>query len=425
MSKTINIEEWDQLSEKEQKKVTKIIFTGTKKVSDVKDRPSMAFATMCKNEEHCIGVTLAHAGKHCDYVVVADNGSTDGTFDEVRAFFDESGLPGSWHVDPWDGYAINKTKMLSYVKDKTEYLLHLDADDRVSEDFYFTHSDAGYDYYMMTMHRGQSTWKATVVYKNDLTWRFLGTAHTIVKADKENLTQGDLTERGYCNCDGIGSRAFDPRKYWYDGERLSKQFWDCLTDDPEGLLTRSAFYAGQSYMDYRVDGCTEKALQWYRLFLKFKDTWIEEQFEAQMRLSRIIMRLEDHEDRFYEIKNEMDKAIAIFGDRAEPYYFFGEYCCQQNRHDLAYEYLKKAKECNLEYAERNYNLFVNRTVYGVYINDWISVACFWTNRIDEGKGYINEILENADHCETFKGTLDHYKRNLEHFNNLEKESNNA
>ena len=64
-------------------------------------------------------------------------------------------------------------------------------------------------------------------------------------------------------------------------------------------------------------------------------------------------------------------------------------------------------------------------MYGVYINDWISVACFWTNRIDEGKGYINEILENADHCETFKGTLDHYKRNLEHFNNLEKESNNA
>ena len=246
MNKTVKIEDWNSLSTKEKAKVTKVIFTGTKKVSDVKDRPTMAFATMCKNEEHCIGTTLRCAGKHVDYVVVADNGSTDGTFDEVVKFFEESGLPGTWHVDSWDGYAINKTKMLSYVKDKTQYLLHLDADDRVSDDFYFTNEDAGKDYYLMTMIRGTASWKATVVYDNSLTWRFIGTAHTIVKAnDKEDLSQGDLTTRGYCNCDGIGSRAFDPKKYWYDGERLTKQFLDCLFEDPDGLLTRSAFYAGQ------------------------------------------------------------------------------------------------------------------------------------------------------------------------------------
>ena len=415
MSKTINIEEWDLLSQEEQTKVTKVIFTGTKKVSDVKDRPSMAFATMCKNEEHCIGVTLAHAGKHCDYVVVADNGSTDSTFDVVRKFFDESGLPGSWHVDSWDGYAINKTKMLSYVKDKTEYLLHLDADDRISEDFYFTHEDVGYDYYTMKLLRGSASWNATVIYKNDLIWRFIGTAHTIIKANKENLSQGNLTDRGHCNCDGIGSRAFDPKKYWYDGERLTKQFWDCLVDDPEGLLTRSVFYAGQSYMDYSVDGGNEKALQWYRLYLRLKDTWIEEQYEAQMRLSRILMRLDNHKDRFDEIKNEMDKAIAIFGDRAEAYYFFGEYCGQQGKYELSYEYLKKAQACSLEHAESNYILFVQRETYGIYINNWLSVACFWTKRIEEGKALVTDILDN--HRETFKDMIAHYEYNLNQFNN--------
>ena len=415
MSKTINIEEWDLLSQEEQTKVTKVIFTGTKKVSDVKDRPSMAFATMCKNEEHCIGVTLAHAGKHCDYVVVADNGSTDNTFNVVRQFFTESGLPGSWHVDSWEGYAINKTKMLSYVKDKTEYLLHLDADDRISEDFYFTHEDVGYDYYTMKLLRGSASWNATVIYKNDLIWRFIGTAHTIIKANKENLSQGNLTDRGHCNCDGIGSRAFDPKKYWYDGERLTKQFWDCLVDDPEGLLTRSVFYAGQSYMDYSVDGGNEKALQWYRLYLRLKDTWIEEQYEAQMRLSRILMRLDNHKDRFDEIKNEMDKAIAIFGDRAEAYYFFGEYCGQQGKHELSYEYLKKAQACSLEHAESNYILFVQRETYGIYINNWLSVACFWTKRIEEGKALVTDILDN--HRETFKDMIAHYEYNLNQFNN--------
>jgi len=67
MNTTINIEDWDNLPQEEQIKITKVIFTGTKKVSDVKDRPSMAFATMCKNEEHCIQNTLESVYKHIDY----------------------------------------------------------------------------------------------------------------------------------------------------------------------------------------------------------------------------------------------------------------------------------------------------------------------------------------------------------------------
>ena len=36
MNTTINIEDWDNLPQEEQIKITKVIFTGTKKVSDVK-----------------------------------------------------------------------------------------------------------------------------------------------------------------------------------------------------------------------------------------------------------------------------------------------------------------------------------------------------------------------------------------------------
>jgi len=87
MEKTVNINDWDKLSKKQKKAVTKIEFTGTKKVSEVTHRPTMAFATMCKDEEHCIGKTLNAVANYVDYVVVADNGSTDGTFDIVRKYF--------------------------------------------------------------------------------------------------------------------------------------------------------------------------------------------------------------------------------------------------------------------------------------------------------------------------------------------------
>ena len=418
----VSISKWHKLSKAKKSKVTKITFPGTKKISEVSGRPTLAFATMCKNEEHCIGKTLQCVSPYVDYVVVADNGSTDKTFDIVKEFFEETGIPGEWHIDPWDGYAVNKTKMMSYAKDKTDYLLHLDADDFLSGNFKFTYKDATSDIYDVTLTRGALSWKASVIYKNNLKWRFIGTAHTVVKADdKPVLDKGDLSDRDFfIDANGIGSRAFDPKKFWYDGERLTKQFWDCLTSDPDNLVPRSVFYAGQSYMDYGNQvgdhESTEKGLKWYRLFLLLKDTWIEERFEAQMRISRCLMRLPNNKENVDLIISEMEKAIEIFSDRAEPYYFLGEYLAKIDYHVGAYNYLKKAQGCSLENAQEKYILFVNVSTYNKNINDWLSVACYWTNRIEEGKELINECL--AD--DSFSHSFDHYNNNLDLFNKLEK-----
>ena len=74
MGREVTISQWDKLSDSNKKTITKVSFPGKARAM-LEGRPTMAFATMCKNEEHCIGATLAQAGKHCDYVVVADNGS--------------------------------------------------------------------------------------------------------------------------------------------------------------------------------------------------------------------------------------------------------------------------------------------------------------------------------------------------------------
>ena len=143
MKKTVSISEWDKLTKKQKKAVNKIEFTGTKKVSDVKHRPTMAFATMCKDEEHCIGKTLNAVADYVDYVTVADNGSTDETFNIVREYFKKTGLPGAWRIDEWYGFDKNKTLMMSYVKDKTDYVLHLDADDFLVGELKFYFEDTG------------------------------------------------------------------------------------------------------------------------------------------------------------------------------------------------------------------------------------------------------------------------------------------
>jgi len=55
------------------------------------NRPTLCFATMCKNEEHCIQNTLESVYKYIDYWVVCDTGSTDRTCEIVEQFFKEKG----------------------------------------------------------------------------------------------------------------------------------------------------------------------------------------------------------------------------------------------------------------------------------------------------------------------------------------------
>jgi glycosyltransferase involved in cell wall biosynthesis len=373
-----------------------------------KKRPTLAFATMCKNEEHIIGTVLDAVAPYIDYLVVADNGSTDRTLEIVQEFMDRTGIPGKIYNDEWFGFDKNKNMMMEYVFDKTDYVLHLDADDILAGDFNFTTDDAGFDNYLMTMKRGTSTWKATVIYNNRYHWKFCGTAHTIIKClEKPNVSTGDLSDRGWVIADGVGSRAFDPKKYLYDAERLQKQFWDTLINDPDGLNYRSVFYCAQSYMDY---GMFEEALKWNRLYTRLKDTWIEERFEAQMRISKCLMGLDYSID---EVIYEMKEAIKIFPDRAEPHYYLGVYLNQKGNHVLAYHHLKLAKSMSLKNSQKQYSLFVSVPCYGKYVNDELSVACYWTDKLDEGLGYLNEIIEDLDFVE-YKERL---QDNLKHFQN--------
>jgi glycosyltransferase involved in cell wall biosynthesis len=372
-----------------------------------KKKPTIVFATMCKNEEHCILETLKSVAPYIDHWVVCDTGSTDKTISIVKKFFKEKGIPGKLYQDEWVGFDHNKTLMMSRAKDKADYIMHLDADDQLVGEFKFSPEESGKDTYHIPVRRGGSEWKALILFKGSYTWKFCGVAHTTIKAlEIPSYNTGDLSHYGYyISGEGIGSRAFDPKKYLYDAERLQKQFWDTLVSDPDGLNNRSIFYTAQSYMDY---GMYKEGLQWNRLYLKIRDNWVEEAFEAQMRVSRCLMALDAD---LNEIIFEMDKAIEIFPDRSEPYVHLGRYLNQKGQHELAYKYLKQATRNNIVNAKNKYILFVNQYCYGKHINDELSVACYWTNRFEEGFNYLNQIINDPE----FESQQERLNTNLQHF----------
>ena len=376
-------------------------------VETKKDGPTMCFATMCKNEEHCIQNTLESVYKHIDYWVVCDTGSTDRTCEIVKNFFEEKGIPGELHVDEWVNFDHNKTLMMKRAKDKADYVLHLDADDLLINNLDFTKDDVGHDAYYMNVTRGDMKWKALIIFNNRLTWRFCGVAHTTIKCEEKGIfTTKDITNRNhYVSGEGIGSRAFDPNKFLYDAEKLKKQFFDTLLSDPDNLNNRSVFYTAQSYQD---SGMYDEAIKWYRLYTKLNDGWIEEIFESHMRIALCMMKLNYD---LIDIETEMTNAIKLEGDRAEPHFHIGKYCNQIGEFEKGYSYLKTAKSKNINNVKEKYILFIQENMYGDYNNDELSVSCFWTKRFEEGYQYLLEILND----ERFSSSKDRLLTNQKHF----------
>jgi tetratricopeptide (TPR) repeat protein len=227
--------------------------------------------------------------------------------------------------------------------------------------------------------------------------------------DKNNTTSSNILVRDdlYVDNNERGARKFDPNKYLKDAHKLKDQFFDTLYEDPHGLMYRSVFYTGQSYMD-----CNhyKEAIQWYTLYIHLIDAWAEERFEAYMRIAKCMMHLDFPTEK---IKYHIEKAIELFPDRAEPNYILGKYYNSKSRCDLGYGYLRAAYEKNIDEVSKKYVLFVNKYMYGKHLCDELSVACFWTNRGQEGYDLLMKIIDDPD----FEHTRERLLQNKQHFLN--------
>ena len=88
-----------------------------------------------KNESKIICRLFDSVIKWIDCYCICDTGSTDKTCDIVTSFFKEKNIPGELFVDEWISFDKNKTLMFERAYQKTDYVLHLDADDYLIGDF--------------------------------------------------------------------------------------------------------------------------------------------------------------------------------------------------------------------------------------------------------------------------------------------------
>ena len=362
---------------------------------------------------------LESVAPYIDYYVIADNGSTDGTQEFVKEFFDEKGIEGEVHNVPWLNFGHNRSEALALCKGKTHYILMIDADDYIDgkPDLDMDKIiEQGWEGHALRIHRGDFTWWRNQIFKADADWCYEGILHEYAACKQEpphNLgrIEGeyhvDARTLGARNKNEDGSDIDGITKYSKDAEVLLSALTN--PEDPayEPDNSRYAFYLAQSYFDSQQ---WEKAEDAYSRRATMGG-WPEEGFYSIYRVA--ICKLLQ-EKPWPDAQDTMLQSWNIKPDRAEPLYQVAKIHRMNGNPNLGYLFAKQAVE--IPYPKDDI-LFIADSVYKWQILDEFAATAYYAG--DFLNGYraaqmlvdlINKGEIPEENRQRFNDNIGHYER---------------
>ena len=326
-----------------------------------------------KNEAHVIERCLASTLPVIDSYCIVDTGSTDGTQEKIKKFFEQLGIEGVIHEKPWKNFGVNRSEALELARPCGDYSLMIDADEilefaadfepekfkqSLDKDLYNVYAVYGGTKY----HRPQFTSNAKKFY-------YRGVCHEYVDCYDKIETRDFI--RGFINRPiQDGARSKDPEKY----KRDAKLFEDALASGNVDAqdINRYHFYHAQSYRDVQL---WEKAIEAYMKRVALGG-WNEEVFYSLFQVGKIKEMLKHNIDDI--IRHYVD-AYQVAPFRAESLWAAAKLCQQYGRYDQAY---RLAKQC-VKLPNPDGALFVLSFIYEWAALDTFAATAFWTENFKE------------------------------------------
>jgi glycosyltransferase involved in cell wall biosynthesis len=364
-----------------------------------------------KNESHIIHECLNSIYKYIDYWIVSDTGSTDGTQDIIKKFFEEKGIPGELHQDEWKNFGHNRTLALRHCDGKAEYAWMIDADDKVDGDIKFPETMTA-DGYILRMGKKEFSWWRTQIFKTDSLWEYKGVLHEYPQPQKENPVLVKLEGEYTVDARTLGARNVGIsviEKYTRDAETLEK----ALVDEPTN--TRYQFYLAQSYFDSQQ---FEKAIDAYKKRAEMGG-WQEEVYYSLYRIgvSRALL------DRPWpEIMASFMDAYNYRPIRAEPLIHIAQVLRQKyDQPAAAFVFARQAAEIPFPQGEI---LFVPNIIYNFSALDELGATAFAAGRPELGYLACKKLLEEGrcppDQVQRIETNFQQYKKIMEQIGEQQK-----
>ncbi len=344
-------------------------------------KQSICLNMIVKNESHIIIDTLTkllHKIKF-DYWVISDTGSTDGTQELIKDFFNKHCIKGELFEDSWKDFGHNRTLALQEAFDKTDYLVIFDADDEICNDFKLP-TRLTCDYYHFKFGNEHSiTYTRPQLVNNRIKWRYKGVLHEYLDSFGENRTSGLIDGDYYTISGRTSSRNQDPDKYYKDALILEKAFEEAKKENDD-IYNRYAFYCGNSYHDCNRP---EKAIEWYKKTLDVNG-WIQEKYISCLRIFENYDKIGEKENSFYYLV----KSFEYDRERCECLYELVKHYCCINQNEFAYMYYVLVRS----FYERKYiindmpkdKLFIDNSKAEFFLPYYMIIVCEKTKNYESG-----------------------------------------
>jgi glycosyltransferase involved in cell wall biosynthesis len=352
---------------------------------------SIALSMIVKNERHVITRCLDSVRPLITTWVIVDTGSTDGTQDVIRSALAD--LPGELHERPWRDFGHNRTEALELARGKADYVLVIDADDRIVVPAGFELPALSADGYKLRIEYAGTVFWRPHLFRADLDYRYAGVLHEALVSDHPR-SEEKLEGLVYL-CATEGSRSSDPDKYRKDAAVLEA----ALEGDPANA--RYAFYLAQSWRDA---GEHLKALAAYEMRAQMSG-WEEETWYARLEVARTHARLGHTDD---VVTAAYLRAFERRPTRAEPLCYLAQLLRERGRIIAAYPFARAASEI----ARPGDVLFIDDAVYAWRATDEYAVSAYWMGYFADALAANERLLaggalppserarveQNADFC---------------------------
>lgn len=338
-------------------------------------RPTICLNMIVKDEKEVICRCLESALPLIDYWVIVDTGSKDGTQDIIREYMKD--VPGELYERPWVNFEHNRNEALDLAKDKADYLLFIDADDRFEIDPDFVMPSLDKEGYYMMIKYGGSLYPRVQLIKTSANWRWGGVVHEALIPPNWNAL-GKL-EGVRMIIVGGGGRSQDPKKFLRDAELLEA----ALEKDPSS--GRNVFYLAQSYKDA---GEYQKSLENYERRVAMGG-WDQEVFWSLYEIGLLKELLEAPEG---EIADAYYKAYRYMPSRAEPLYRLCYYYRRKQNYLLGYLVGQFAHEIPVP---KDY-IFLEAWVYDYALLLEYSICAYWVEDYEEAYHTSLMLLAKPD-----------------------------
>jgi glycosyltransferase involved in cell wall biosynthesis len=230
---------------------------------------------------------------------ICDTGSTDGTPDLIKAYFDEKGVVGEVLHHKWKDFGHNHTLASKAAFGKADFILTMDADDYFEGTPDFSQLENG-TVYNVKLGCETDFYYRPLLYPGDLEAYWVGPLHEYMTWDDQTIPKDHLPGQYVVTSYRDGSRQKE------DTDKLARDSGLLLQaiEDENGPIDRNTFYLANTYRDHQL---YEEALKWYKKRIALKG-WVEEVFISGLRAANC-----------YDCLGEKEKAIYSYIQAANYY----------------------------------------------------------------------------------------------------------